>query len=241
MIFDLDGTLVQTEKLKALSYAQAAVSLRPDLRKEEVIAAFKEVVGLSRREVARYLTERFDLADTAVAHLAEFAVIAPWQAFVQIRLRIYEAMLADPEVIRRNQWPHNMALLQEARRSCRCVALATMSHCAQAQHVLRILELADAFDFIATRDDVTQGKPHPEIYTLTAQELGVPPAGCLVVEDSPAGVQAALAAGMNVVAVATPFTRRRLHEASLLPDAFIVDDPARLTAVVARILQTTSQ
>ena len=53
MIFDLDGTLVQTEKLKALSYAKAATALRPELNETDVIEAFKDVVGLSRHEVAR--------------------------------------------------------------------------------------------------------------------------------------------------------------------------------------------
>jgi beta-phosphoglucomutase len=58
MIFDLDGTLVQTEKLKALSYARAAVELCPQvLNEDEVIEAFKDVVGLSRREVASTLLE----------------------------------------------------------------------------------------------------------------------------------------------------------------------------------------
>lgn len=62
MIFDLDGTLVQTEKLKALSYARAAVKLCPhELNEEEVVEAFKEVVGLSRREVASALVEKFGL------------------------------------------------------------------------------------------------------------------------------------------------------------------------------------
>ena len=51
-VFDLDGTLVETEELKALSYARAATALRPDLNEGEVIAAFGDLVGLSRREVA---------------------------------------------------------------------------------------------------------------------------------------------------------------------------------------------
>ncbi len=236
MIFDLDGTLVQTERLKAISYARAAVSLRPELNENEVIEAFKEVVGLSRREVATALVERFDLSKTAVAYTPDFANITPWQAYVQVRLQIYEEMLADPDMIRRNQWPHNVALLHEAQRSCRHVALATMSHCSQVQRILSILSLMDAFDFIATRDDVTHGKPNPEMYLLVAHELGVNSAECLVVEDSPAGVKAALAAGMNVVAVATPFTGQRLHESKLLPDELIVDDPEQVTAVVSRII-----
>src|SRR3712207_9013781 len=51
-VFDLDGTLVETEELKALSYARAATELRPDLDEGEVIEAFTDLVGLARREVA---------------------------------------------------------------------------------------------------------------------------------------------------------------------------------------------
>ena len=234
MIFDLDGTLVQTEKLKALSYAKAAVQLCPDsLEENDVIEAFKDVVGLSRREVAAILMDRFNLTANAEIRMANLGVNTPWQAYVQIRLNIYEEMLADADVIYRSQWPHNMTLLQTARRVCRHIGLATMSHCAQVQRVLRILELDDTFDFVASRDDVEQGKPDPEIYNLVAYELGVTPAECLVVEDSPIGVQAALAAGMAVLAVSTPFTRERLHNSGLLPEARIVDNPEQVAVAAA--------
>lgn len=237
MIFDLDGTLVQTERLKALSYAHAAIELCPrDVAESDVLDAFKDVVGLSRREVAQALVERFDLEETARARIAEFGVSSPWQVFVQVRMRIYEDMLANPDVLRNNQWPHNIALLQEARRTRCKVGLATMSRCAQVKRVLEILNLTDTFDFVASRDDVEHGKPDPEIYLLVAEELSVPPEECLVVEDSPTGVRAALAAGMDVVAVSTPFTRQRLGEEVLLPPGHIVDDPARLPEVVAHIL-----
>ncbi len=239
MIFDLDGTLVQTERLKAISYARAAVVLRPELSADAGVAAFKDVVGLSRREVATALLERFGLAETAVSRMAEFNVNTPWQAYVQIRLRIYTEMLADPAMIQQNQWPHNVALLTEARRICRQTALATMSYCPQVQRVLDILGLRDQFDFVASRDDVERGKPDPEIYNLVAHQLQVAPEVCLVVEDSPAGVQAALAAGMAVVAVSTPFTRKRLHKSRLLPESRIVDDPAQLLQIVANIVEMT--
>ena len=59
IIFDLDGTLVQTEILKASSYAKAATALRPgSLEEDEVIEAFKEVVGLSRSEVAKAILHK---------------------------------------------------------------------------------------------------------------------------------------------------------------------------------------
>jgi len=58
----------------------------------------------------------------------------------------------------------------------------------------------------------------------------------LAIEDSPAGVEAALAAGVNVIAVSTPLTRQRLHESGLLSPHLIVDDPAILPQTVASIL-----
>ena len=242
MIFDLDGTLVQTERLKALSYARAAVELCPyTLSEAEAVEAFKDVVGLPRREVAQALVERFDLEEKARSRMAEFGVSAPWQAFVQVRLRFYEEMLADPEVLRANQWPHNVALLDEARRTGCKTALATMSRCTQAQRILDVLGLSEAFDFVATRDDVERGKPDPEIYQLVGRELAQATAECLVIEDSPSGVKAALAAGMWCIAVTTPFTRQRIHAEGLLDEHWIVDDPTTLTGVVQRIVAQRKQ
>ncbi len=238
MIFDLDGTLVQTEKLKALSYARAAVELCPhSLSEEEVIEAFKTVVGRSRSEVANYLVERFDLAEKAAERSAEFGVNTAWQSYIQVRLAIYEEMMADPEMIRQNQWPHNMALLQEAGRSNCKVGLATMSHCDQVRRILQVLALKTSFDFVATRDDVARGKPDPEIYRLVSAELGIKPARCLVIEDSPSGVEAARAAGMKVVAVATPFTRQGLKDMALLPEDFIIEDPSQVSQIVSGIIK----
>jgi beta-phosphoglucomutase-like phosphatase (HAD superfamily) len=84
---------------------------------------------------------------------------------------------------------------------------------------------------------VERGKPDPEIYLLVASELDVPPANCLVIEDSPAGVKAALAAGMHCVAVTTPFTRERIHAGQLLDEGLIVDDPSELPEVVRRVME----
>ncbi len=234
MIFDLDGTLVKTEALKAQSYAQAAVELCPyTITEDEVIAYFKQLVGLSRQEVAVALVEHFELAGKATGRMAEFGVSTPWQAFVQVRLGYYEALLADPAVIRQSQWPHTVALLQKARQEQCYTALATMSHCAQVERILKLLDLTEAFDFVATHDDVERGKPDPEIYQLVARQLQVDAAACLVIEDSPAGVQAALNAGMWCIAVTTPFTRDQIHAARLLEDRWIVDDPQTLLATVA--------
>lgn len=242
VIFDLDGTLVETERLKALSYARAAVELRPhDLTEEDVVEAFKDFVGRSRDEVALALMERFGLEDAARARMNEFGTSAPLQVFIQIRLRYYEAILADPEVLRSSQYPHNVALLHAARRAGYKTALASMSHSDQVRHVLEVLGLTRAFDVIAARDDVARGKPDPEIYLLVARRLGVPPEACLVVEDSPVGVQAAQAAGMDVIAVPTPFTRQQFREGDLLDRRWVVDNPDTLPDIVRRRVEAHAQ
>ena len=236
-IFDLDGTLVETEELKALSYARAAAELRPDLGEAEVVNAFKDFVGRSRRDVAKGLLRRFGLEKVARSRMAEFGVNTPWQAYVRVRLRIYEALLSDRELILAHRYPHNIALLHHLRGAGYRTGLATMSHTEQARRVLSILGLTDAFDVIATRDDVEHGKPDPEIDLLVARELGAKPEDCLVIEDSPAGVAAALAAGMDAIAVTTALTRQRFRETDLLDRCRVVDDPRRLPAVVRRRIE----
>jgi sugar-phosphatase len=67
-----------------------------------------------------------------------------------------------------------------------------------------------------TADDVSSGKPHPEAYLKGAEILGASPKTCVVIEDAPAGVQSAKAAGMRVVAVATTHRAEDLHEADVV-------------------------
>jgi HAD superfamily hydrolase (TIGR01549 family) len=180
--------------------------------------------------------QRFGLGDAARALIPEFKVSTPWQAFVQLRVRYYTAMLDDPEVLRRNQWPHNVELLKEAQSTGCKTGLATMSTCAQTHVVLEALGLADAFDFVASQDDVEHGKPDPEIYQLVAHQLAMPAGQCLVIEDSPSGVKAALAAGMWCIVVTTPLTRSAIHSERLIEDRWIVDDPGTLMDVVRRMV-----
>ena len=112
-----------------------------------------------------------------------------------------------------------------------------MSRCEQVAYVLRTLELADQFDIILAREDVEHGKPDPEIYRLAARLLDVHPQECLVIEDSPVGVQAAVAAGMGCIAVATPLTQQGLRAQHTLAQRWVVYDAAQLSAIVEQRLR----
>ena len=67
-----------------------------------------------------------------------------------------------------------------------------------------------------TADDVANGKPHPAPYLKGAELLGMSPAECLVIEDAPAGIQSAHAAGMKVIALASTYPASALNEADLV-------------------------
>jgi beta-phosphoglucomutase len=67
--------------------------------------------------------------------------------------------------------------------------------------ILRVLSLADDFDAIVSAEDVTAGKPDPQVFLKAAERLGAEPSRCIVVEDAPAGVEAARRAGMKCIGV----------------------------------------
>ena len=228
LIFDLDGTLVQTEALKAKSYAKAAVELMPSLYEEDVVEGFKDFVGLSRKEVAKGLLSKFDLTEAASARMKEFDVAKPWQAFVDIRLDTYFKMISDPKILKEHLCPYNLALLKWARSEGYPTGLGTMSHRKEAYRVLDVLDIRSEFDVISTIQDVEHGKPDPEIYNLLAEELRVSHDEALAIEDSSSGVKAALAATIGCIAVTTDYTREGVHKLPPSDILRIVDNPSNL-------------
>ena len=233
IMFDLDGTLVQSEKLKALSYAIATQRLRglpePENR---AIEAYREIVGASRDVASRHITDSLELESELQPLRAEYGVSEAWEVLSAMRKEIYDDMVADPQVLRHNQWPHTIGLLRVARETACRTALATMSYRTEALHVLKSLDLEQYLDEVLTREDVQKAKPDPEIHLLAAQRLNVRPQDCLVLEDSPNGVRAGVAAGMNVIAIATPFTIGGLHSSQVLEHEWVVHDPEKLVDVV---------
>jgi len=241
-IFDLDGTLVQTEVLKARSYARAAVELSPEtVREQDVNAAYDSLVGHSREEVAATLLARFGLEEPAERRMGELGATTPLDAYMALRLGIYEAMIADEQLIRAQEYPWSTSLLREVRRAGHPVGVATMSHRKHAVLVLERLGLTGEVEVLVTREDVRDAKPSPEIYALAGRLLGVPPRDSFVLEDSVPGVQSAIAAGMTCVAITNDMTRDAVHAAKLLPPERVVDDPSRLGDVVRGVLEDLAE
>ncbi|NBE83932.1 HAD family hydrolase [Micromonospora rubida] len=180
MLFDMDGTLVDSEKLWDVALRELATEYGGTLS----AAARRAMIGISMADSMRILHE-----DLGQPH-RDPLVSAAW-----IDVRILELF--------RNglRWrPGALALLGAVRAAGVPTALVTSS-------VRPLVEVAldtlgrDSFDAVVCGDEVDATKPHPEPYLTAARLLGVPIARCVAIEDSPTGVASALAAGAAVLAV----------------------------------------
>ena len=231
LIFDLDGTLIQTEVLKASSYAKAIAQITTNsIKEEEVLDVFQKYVGLSRPEVVAGLRGEFNEILQKELGRAQAADID--EAIITTRLSIYRQMLDDEQLLSNFFCSYSLGLLRKAHQDGFQVVLSTMSHRAEANKVIDILGIRDQLDFILTRDDVEKGKPDPEIYLKAQELLDLEKDECLVIEDSVNGIRAGQNAGMSVFAVTNSVTRKSVHDCQLLDDVFIVDD---LRGLVERV------
>jgi beta-phosphoglucomutase-like phosphatase (HAD superfamily) len=132
--------------------------------------------------------------------------------------------------------PGVVGLLDEACRLGLGRAVASSSSCGWVDGWLRRHGIRDRLDVVVARDDVTRVKPDPELFLLAAGRLGVAPEACVVFEDSPNGMRAALAAGMRCVAVPNALTRPLARpEVDLVVDSLAERSLAAILEALARV------
>ena len=111
-------------------------------------------------------------------------------------------------------------LIKQAHENKMKIGLASGSPLIFIKSVLGKLGILKFFDSIISVDDLTHGKPHPEIFLKSAEALGVKPSECVVMEDAPQGIEAAKRAGMKCFAVTTTFQREKLAGADWIAESF---------------------
>jgi sugar-phosphatase len=125
--------------------------------------------------------------------------------------RIEEREASDTDGV--TVMPGASALLSSIADGRWCVVTSGTRYLATSR--LRVGKLPTPAVLISA-DDVSQGKPHPEPYLMGARRLGVNPAECVVVEDAPAGLQAAHAAGMRVIGMTSTYSAKELAAADVV-------------------------
>ena len=235
-IFDLDGTLVETERLKAKSYATVLGRLTgantPDHR---AIELYERIVGSTDEMVSRRMIEEFGLADSFEPIDGEL-----WKHLHQIRMDEYRATDGAPEQLLKSVYQHNIDLLRGQKRNGRTVSVATSSFSDEAKRVLDALGVRVLLDDIVGREMVPNPKPDPDIYLLAMERLGVAPEEVVIIEDSPIGTKAAMAAGASWICVSTPFSRAAIEASSWLDPQWVVHDTSKLNQTVNRRINSTS-
>jgi HAD superfamily hydrolase (TIGR01509 family) len=127
------------------------------------------------------------------------------------------------------------ALLVDAERLGLGRAVASSSSRSWVLGWLARHGIGERFQVVCGRDDVARVKPAPDLFLLAAERLGVPPAACLVFEDSPNGMRAARAAGMACVAVPNTLTRQLSLPDPDLVVASLAERP--LAAILAELFR----
>ncbi len=193
VIFDMDGVLINSEPLHFLAT-------------QEILAAH----GVAMSE-ADYFGRYIVYSDQEIMELLLPDASARGPA-ARAKSRRYLELVASGVPA----FPDGLELLMRADGWR--VGLATGSLRHEAELALGSLGIRERFHTVVTREDCVQGKPSPEPFLRAASGLEVPPARCVVIEDSPGGVQAAKGAGMACVAVTHSCPRQRLLEADLVVD-----------------------
>ena len=237
-LFDLDGTLIDSEPLKTQSHVRTVLALANGAApaEGEIADAVNRLIGVPTRETAVDLIARFGLEREVLARQKELGLDEPWEAYSALQHEHYRRIVEQPGTLVRRQFPGAVALLKRARELGLKTALGSMSFRRDVERTLAILGWTEWFDVVLTGDEVSRGKPDPEIYLSLAARLKVRPPECLVLEDSPSGIGAALAAGMVCVAVPNELTRKAVLAMQGLAAACLVLDQARLLEKVEQWL-----
>jgi beta-phosphoglucomutase family hydrolase len=210
VIFDMDGVVIDSEGIHLRAF-------------QEVLAP--QGVMYTEEEDTRYLGMTDRNAYEAVK--GERGLALSTEEFLEAKAKAFTRFLGKET----KPLPGVLGLVFSLWIRRIPMALATSAGHPTAEVVLRGTGLDLFFDVVVTGDQVTRGKPAPDIFLEAARRLGVQPADCIVIEDSQHGVMAAKAAGMRCVAVHSPNRPQEYTGADMVMSSLTELDAHRLLAL----------
>ena len=209
VIFDMDGVLVDSADAHWESWRRLAQENRRTATRKLFAATF----GRQNRDIVPIL-----FGEVSAAKM---------QALSERKEALYRDLIrGHPPVV-----PGAVELIRSLFAAGAVLAVGSSGPRANIDLVLGAMGVIDAISVVVSADDVTRGKPDPQVFQLAAERLGLPPGRCIVIEDAPAGVLAAKAAGAHAVAVLIHHPRCAFPQADCLVDRLSDLSVPRLRAI----------
>jgi HAD superfamily hydrolase (TIGR01509 family) len=182
VVFDLDGLLLDTEQV----WDEVREALTRERGGRWHDRAQADMMGMSSTEWSTYMHDVLGLAEPPEE--LNRLVVERMQERYRERLPLIDGAV---DAVRRlgEQWP---------------LGLASSSNRELIDLALELMDVGDLFRVTVSSEEVERGKPAPDVYLEAARKLGVAPEQAVAIEDSGAGIRAAKAAGMRVIAVPNP-------------------------------------
>lgn len=180
IIFDMDGTLVDSGRLHQNAWTQALNQYQIPIN----FALMRSLAGVPTKETVDILVKHFDLNIQASSdEINEFK-----EAIVK-------------ETIHQYVKPTKLAEFARDNAGKRPMSVGTGAYTTEAKQILEMCGLTELIDHLVGADQVKNPKPAPDTFLRCAELMQIKPEKCIVFEDAPAGIQAAKSAGMFVVDV----------------------------------------
>lgn len=190
IIFDLDGTLVDSEpnyyKSDKKLFDEYGIALTEEMN--------NKYIGIGSQDMMKDIKEIFNIHESI-----EILVAKKNQYYIDIakeNTMVFPEMLKFLQLLKKNNFP---------------MAVASGSSPEIIEMILSITNIKPYFDVLLSAEEVKRGKPAPDIFIETAKLLGISPDHCLVLEDSQYGVEAAKRAGMYCISIPFP-PSEQLHD-----------------------------
>ena len=201
IVFDLDGTLIDTEKLYQRFWVEAANRMGFPMRPEHTLLIRATAPEIAEPLLRREVCPEFDYLGVRA-----------------LRRTLMEAYIDEHGI---EPKPGLLPMLTQLREEGYAIGLATATDPERARKYLRMVGAEGFFDAMVSASMVARGKPAPDIYAEAARRLSVAPAEAMAVEDAPSGIRSAHAAGLVPVMIPDrdqPSAEIRALCAAVLPD-----------------------